>query len=62
MRNFGNHFGGGYYNDEGRWVQLKHCFMSCGNRCDCQPPMGQSYDPNYDKRIKENVDTNESNV
>lgn len=32
---------GGYYDDSGKWVKLKHCFLYCGpERCDCSPPGG----------------------
>lgn len=28
----------GYYNDNGQWVRLKHCFIQCPpERCDCMP-------------------------
>lgn len=32
--------GGGYYDENGTWVQTKFCFISCGERCDCTPPGG----------------------
>lgn len=40
----------GYYDDCGNWNRTKYCFISCGARCTCMPPMGLSYDPARDKR------------
>ena len=28
----------GYFDNDGKWVQTKFCFVSCGEECDCQPP------------------------
>jgi hypothetical protein len=41
---------GGYYDETGNWQQMKHCFMSCGANCDCQPPGGLYYSAAHDKR------------
>lgn len=44
---------GGHYDHNGEWVQTKHCFVYCGpERCTCQPPMGQHYSPQHDKRAE----------
>jgi hypothetical protein len=43
-------YGGGYYGKDGRWVQLKHCFVACRpERCNCQPPSGEYYCEEYDE-------------
>ena len=39
----------GYYDDNGRWQRTKFCFVSCGDRCTCGPPMGLHYNPMFDK-------------
>ncbi len=41
MSIFGQRFRDGYYDDSGRWRATKHCFLSCGDRCTCRPPMGR---------------------
>ena len=44
---------GGYYNDEGHWIRLKYCFIYCGpTKCNCGPPDGKYYNPNYDLRLQ----------
>ncbi len=30
----------GYYDDKGTWRRAKFCFVDCGDRCTCKPPMG----------------------
>lgn len=45
--------GGGHYGIDGQWVQTKHCFVSCGDRCDCMPPLGQYYSAMHDLRLKQ---------
>lgn len=40
---------GGYYDDTGHWVQLKHCFVYCGASCTCSPPGGVFYSEAHDK-------------
>ena len=30
----------GHYDDAGRWIRDKLCFMDCGSRCTCRPPNG----------------------
>lgn len=42
--------GGGHYDTNGHWVQTKHCFVSCGASCDCQPPGGIYYSAARDQR------------
>lgn len=42
----------GFYNDHGKWVRTKYCFLSCGDRCTCGPPMGLYYSAAHDKRVK----------
>jgi hypothetical protein len=44
-------FRNGYYNDSGYWTKTKHCFVSCGSRCDCGPPGGQYYSERHDKKL-----------
>ena len=31
---------GGHYNEEGKWIRTKFCFLPCYERCNCQPPNG----------------------
>lgn len=44
---------GGYYDDKGQWQQTKFCIVSCGDRCNCQPPNGQYYSLAHDIRPPE---------
>ena len=30
----------GFYDDRGHWQRTKFCFVYCGERCTCGPPMG----------------------
>lgn len=30
----------GYYDDKGNWQRTKFCFVDCGGRCTCKPPLG----------------------
>lgn len=30
----------GYYDDAGHWQRTKFCFVDCGDRCTCKPPLG----------------------
>lgn len=39
----------GYYDDTGHWQRTKFCFMDCGERCTCKPPLGTYYSPAHDK-------------
>jgi hypothetical protein len=41
----------GYYDDNGHWRKTKHCFVSCGSRCNCSPPGGQYYSEQHDKKL-----------
>lgn len=50
---------GGYYDDTGHWQRAKFCFVSCGARCNCMPPMGQDYNPLFDKS-KDKPDSTEN--
>jgi hypothetical protein len=40
---------GGHYDDRGNWQRTKFCFVSCGDRCTCTPPLGQYYSAAHDK-------------
>lgn len=40
----------GMYDENGNWQSSKKCFVHCGDRCDCGPPMGIYYDRSKDKR------------
>lgn len=51
-QNFPTH-ADGYYDDTGQWQRTKFCFTSCGARCTCLPPNGQSYSAAHDKRLKD---------
>lgn len=30
----------GFYDDQGNWQRTKFCFVDCGDRCTCKPPLG----------------------
>lgn len=40
----------GQYDEQGNWQRNKHCFVYCGERCDCGPPFGTHYSPIHDRR------------
>lgn len=42
--------GGGFYGEDGHWVKMKSCLISCGAMCDCEPPLGQYYRPPENKQ------------
>jgi hypothetical protein len=39
----------GHYDDHGYWQRDKFCFVSCGDACDCGPPMKRHYAQEHDK-------------
>jgi hypothetical protein len=45
----------GYYDETGHWQRTKFCFVSCGDHCDCGPPMGMYYNPAYDRNKEQEV-------
>jgi hypothetical protein len=42
----------GQYDENGHWRKNKFCFMDCGSRCDCGPPMGLWYSPAHDMSLR----------
>lgn len=45
----------GYYDENGTWRRLKHCFVPCKpDRYTCRPPFGV-----YQKKPKEETETKE---
>jgi hypothetical protein len=46
----------GYYDETGHWQRTKFCFVSCGDRCTCRPPMGY-YSEAHDKGLNHDEGT-----
>jgi len=42
---------GGYYDEEGYWVQTKMCKTDCGSKCNCLPPNGYFLKPGSPAQI-----------